>query len=159
VRAATLALLAEGPQNGYQIIQQIGERSGGVWRPSSGSVYPGLQLLEDEGLIRAEEAAGRRVFALTEAGRAHVEGRKEELARVWGTVAGRVDGAALELRDLFEQVGAAVAQVARAGADAEVAEALRLLIETRRRLYRILAGPQGDDGPDGGPRGAAGGAR
>ncbi len=140
VRAATLALLAEGPQNGYQIIQQIAERSGGIWRPSSGSVYPGLQLLEDEGLIQEESVDGRRVFRLTDAGRAHVESRKEELAKVWDTVAGRVDDAALELRDLFEQVGVALAQVVRAGADAEIAEARRLLIETRRRLYRILAG-------------------
>ena len=147
VRAATLALLAEGPQNGYQIIQQIAERSGGVWRPSSGSVYPGLQLLEDEGLIQEEVMDGRRVFRLTDAGRAHVESRKEELAKVWDTVAGRVDDAALELRDLFGQVGVAVAQVARAGADAEVAEARKLLIETRRRLYRILAGDVGDDAP------------
>jgi DNA-binding PadR family transcriptional regulator len=149
VRAATLALLAEGPQNGYQIIQQIAERSGGIWRPSSGSVYPGLQLLEDEGLIQQEMAEGRRVFRLTDAGRAHVEARREELARVWDTVAGRVDDAALELRDLFEQVGAAVAQVARAGNDAEISEARRLLVETRRRLYRILAGDVGGDEPTG----------
>lgn len=149
VRAATLALLAEGPQNGYQIIQQISERSGGAWRPSSGSVYPGLQLLEDEGLIQEEVVDGRRVFRLTDAGRAHVESRKEELAKVWDTVAGRVDDAALELRDLFWQVGAAVAQVARAGADAEIAEARRLLIETRRRLYRILAGEVEGDVPGG----------
>ena len=52
VRAAALALLAEEPPNGYQIIQEISERSGGVWRPSPGSVYPALQQLEDEGLIR-----------------------------------------------------------------------------------------------------------
>ena len=153
VRAATLALLAEGPRNGYQIIQQIGERSGGVWRPSPGSVYPGLQQLEDEGLIRAEEADGRRVFALTDAGRQHVEGHQGELAGVWAAVTGSVDTTARELRGLFEQVGAAVAQVARAGEAAEVAEARRLLIETRRRLYRILAGPDGEEPPD------AGGAR
>jgi hypothetical protein len=60
VRAAALALLAESPMNGYQIIQEISERSGGVWRPSPGSVYPALQQLEDEGLIRAEEGAGGR---------------------------------------------------------------------------------------------------
>ena len=71
VRAAALALLAEEPRNGYQIIQGIGERSGGVWRPSPGSVYPALQQLEDEGLVQAETPeGGRRRYALTGEGRA-----------------------------------------------------------------------------------------
>src|SRR4030088_2746910 len=52
VRAATLTLLGEGPMHGYQVIQELSERSGGMWRPSPGSVYPTLQLLEDEGLVR-----------------------------------------------------------------------------------------------------------
>ena len=143
VRAATLSLLAEGPLNGYQIIQKIGERSGGVWRPSSGSVYPGLQLLEDEGLIQAEEAEGRRVFRLTDAGRAYVQEHQAELTRVWEAVAGSVDDAALELGGLFGQVGEAVRQVAQAGSKEEIAAARQLLVDTRRGLYRILAG-----GPD-----------
>ena len=67
VRAAALALLAEEPRNGYQVIQEIAERSGGVWQPSPGSVYPALQQLEDEGLIGAETADnGRKAFALTD---------------------------------------------------------------------------------------------
>ena len=70
VRAAVLALLAERPMHGYQIIQEIEERSGGAWKPSPGSVYPTLQLLADEGLISAEEANGRKTYALTEGGRA-----------------------------------------------------------------------------------------
>src|SRR5688500_2490305 len=69
VRAALLALLAEEPRNGYQLMQEIENRSEGVWRPSPGSVYPALQQLEDEGLIRSEESDGRKVFRLTEAGR------------------------------------------------------------------------------------------
>src|SRR3954470_19188127 len=70
VRAAVLALLAEKPMHGYQIIREIEERSGGSWKPSAGSVYPTLQLLADEGLITAEESNGRKTYALTEAGRA-----------------------------------------------------------------------------------------
>jgi DNA-binding PadR family transcriptional regulator len=62
VRAATLLLLAEQPAHGYQIIQQVSERSAGRWQPSPGSVYPALQLLEDEGLVTAEQQEGRRVF-------------------------------------------------------------------------------------------------
>jgi DNA-binding PadR family transcriptional regulator len=68
VRAAILALLREGPRNGYQIMSEIEERSGGAWRPSPGAVYPALQQLADEGLIEAEESAGRRAFSLTRLG-------------------------------------------------------------------------------------------
>ena len=83
VRAAALALLAEQPRNGYQIIQEIGERSGGLWTPSSGPVYPALQLLQDEGLIQEETHDGRRTFQLTDAGRAYVAEHKEELTAPW----------------------------------------------------------------------------
>ena len=71
IRAAILTLLAEEPMHGYQVIQVISERSGGNWTPSPGSVYPTLQQLEDEGLIEAAASeSGRRVFALTDDGRA-----------------------------------------------------------------------------------------
>src|ERR1700756_1419759 len=73
VRAAALLLLAEEPRNGYQIMQEIEQRSGGVWRPSPGSVYPALAQLEDEGLVGVEERDGRRTYVLTGAGRAYVE--------------------------------------------------------------------------------------
>ena len=69
VRAAVLALLDEEPMHGYQMIQELGERSGGAWTPSPGSIYPALQLLQDEGLVTAAETDGKRVFSLTEAGR------------------------------------------------------------------------------------------
>lgn len=139
VRAAILLLLAERPLHGYQIIQEIGAWSGGLWRPSPGSVYPALQLLEDEGLVRAEQESERRVFHLTEAGRAYVDTRKQELAAARDAVTGAMDEAVLELRDLHEQVGAALMQVARAGTPSQVAEARGLLAGTRRQLYRILA--------------------
>lgn len=140
VRAAVLALLAEAPLHGYQIIQQIAERSGGDWRPSPGSVYPALQLLEDEGLIQAEQVDTRRVFHLTESGRAYVQGRQTELAGIWKTVSGGGDEGRRDLRDLFQQVGAALMQVARAGSKEEIAQARDLLTNTRRQLYQILAG-------------------
>src|SRR5881396_519230 len=69
VRAALLVLLAEEPRNGYGLMQEIERRSDGVWRPSPGSVYPALALLEDEGLVRTTEEDGRKVFTLTDAGR------------------------------------------------------------------------------------------
>ena len=140
VRAATLLLLAEKPMHGYQVIQDIAENSGGVWRPSAGSVYPALQQLEDEGLVRAEQTDGRRVFYLTDSGRAYVEERRAELVAARDAVTGNVDGGVVALHDLFMQVGIAIRQVAHAGTPAQIATARELLTTTRRQLYRILAG-------------------
>lgn len=140
VRAAALALLAEGPRNGYQIIQEIAERSHGIWKPSPGSVYPALQQLEDEGLIRAEESAGRRTFALTEDGRAYVAEHGKELAEPWAAVAESVTEEMVDLRVLFGQVGMALRQVAEAGTADQHGQASEVLADTRRALYRILAG-------------------
>ena len=145
VRAAALALLAEEPRNGYQIIQEIGERSGGVWRPSPGSVYPALQQLEDEALIEAETPeGGRRRYALTSEGRAYVEAHPDEVRAPWDVVARSVGDDAIELRDLFGQVAMAAVQVVRVGNDAQVAQAHKILTDARRSLYRILAA---DDEP------------
>src|SRR2546430_1513621 len=134
VRAAALALLAEGPMNGYQIIEEIDRRSGGVWRPSSGSVYPALQQLEDEGLIRAEESEGRRLFHLTDAGRAYVEERGEELSAPWETVCDSVPDDVHEVRALIGQVAMAFMQVAQVGDEAQLAQARDVLTEARRAL-------------------------
>jgi DNA-binding PadR family transcriptional regulator len=136
VRAAILLLLAEEPQNGYQLIQEIERRSKGIWKPSPGSVYPALQQLEDEGLVRAQETEGRRAFNLTDEGRAYIEANREELGNPWDAVSGGVDEGVMDLRGLMMQVGAATMQVAAAG---HVDEARKILAETRRALYRILA--------------------
>jgi len=139
VRAAILAVLAERPLHGYQISQEITERSGGVWRPSPGSVYPAVQQLEDEGLVRVEKQHGRRTVHLTDAGRTYVQEHQEELDAVWDTVTESVSDEVLGLGDLAAQVGAAVMQVAHAGTASQVAEAGKILADTRRSLYRILA--------------------
>jgi DNA-binding PadR family transcriptional regulator len=140
VRAAALALLAEEPLNGYQIIQAIGERSDGVWRPSPGSVYPALQQLEDEGLVRAESGeGGRRVYQLTDEGRSYVEAHPDEVEAPWDVVAGSVGNTALELRSLVGQVGVAAFQVLSAGTDGQVAQARQVLTDARKSLYRLLA--------------------
>ena len=140
VRAAALALLAEEPRNGYQIIQEIAARSGGVWQPSPGSVYPALQQLEDEGLIRAEGAeSGRKAFSLTDEGRAYMTAHADEVTAPWEVVAGRERGGSLEMRSLIGQLAMAAMQVTHAGSDAQVSEAQRILKDTRRSLYRILA--------------------
>jgi DNA-binding PadR family transcriptional regulator len=138
VRTAALLLLAEEPRNGYGIMQAIEERSGGMWRPSPGAVYPALQQLEDEGLIRAEEADGRRVYHLTDAGRAYVAERPEGPAP-WDTFSDTFTEQVRETATLVRDVAMAFSQVVHAGSEAQVAEAGRVLTETRRSLYRILA--------------------
>src|SRR3984957_8095635 len=149
VRAAALALLAEQSMNGYQIIQEIGERSGGVWRPSPGSVYPALQQLEDEGLIRAEAGeGGRRAYQLTDEGRQYAASHADELRAPWDVVAGNAAGPALEMRKLIGQVAMAAYQVISAGTEAQGAQARQVLVDTRKSLYRILAADE-DEGAGG----------
>jgi DNA-binding PadR family transcriptional regulator len=148
VRAAALALLAEEPMNGYQIIQAIGERSDAVWRPSPGSVYPALQQLEDEGLIRAEaDGGGRRAYQLTEQGRAYVDAHPEELQAPWDVLAGSVPNTAREMKRLIAQLASAAFQVMSAGTDNQVNQARQVLTDARKSLYRILAADD-DDTPD-----------
>jgi DNA-binding PadR family transcriptional regulator len=143
VRAAALALLAEEPMNGYQIIQAIGERSDGVWRPSPGSVYPALQQLEDEGLIRAEAGeSGRRAYQLTDEGRAYADAHPEELRAPWDVVAGAVGDTAIEMRNLIGQVAMAAWQVLSAGTESQAAQAREVLTDARKALYRLLAEDQ-----------------
>jgi DNA-binding PadR family transcriptional regulator len=140
VRAAALSLLAEEPRNGYQIIQEIAERSGGVWHPSPGSVYPALQQLEDEGLIQAETPeGGRRRYALTAEGREYVDTHADEVQAPWDDVASSVGSDAIELRHLIAQVAAAAVQVVQVGTEGQVAQARTMLTDTRRKLYAILA--------------------
>jgi DNA-binding PadR family transcriptional regulator len=137
VRAAVLALLNEEPMHGYQIIQELGQRSEGAWTPSPGSIYPALQLLQDEGLVTAAENDGKRVFTLTEAGRTEAASRGEG-PLPWEAAARSGDGDR-PLRSLIPPLFAAVAQVSQAGTPEQVARAAELLTNTRRELYRILA--------------------
>jgi DNA-binding PadR family transcriptional regulator len=149
VRTAALLLLAEEPRNGYQIMQEIEERSDGVWRPSPGSMYPALQQLEDEGLIRSEEHDGRKLFALTEAGETLVQERGSDKPAPWEQMSGDVSGQAHELGKLMREVAFAFAQVMRTGSEAQMGSAREVLATTRRDLYRILA--DGDTGGNDAP--------
>jgi DNA-binding PadR family transcriptional regulator len=147
VRTAAVLLLAEEPRNGYQIMQELEERSEGLWRPSPGSIYPALQQLEDEGLIRSDEQEGRRLYHLTDAGRAYVSERPDDQPAPWETFTDSLSDQHAETGALMRDVGMAFVQVLHAGSEAQVAEAGRVLAETRRSLYRILAEgePAGED--------------
>ena len=139
VRTAILALLAEQPMHGYQVIQELESRSGGAWRVSPGSVYPTLQMLEEEGLIASQEVEGKRVYSLTDAGRAQVESQKESSRAPWDEVAGAGDETLHNLRDAALKLGAAAMQVAHAGSKEQIDRTVAILNDARRQLYAILA--------------------
>jgi len=143
VRSAILALLAEEPMHGYQMIQEIGRRSGGSWKPSPGSVYPTLQQLEDEGLVRADELDGRRIFRLTDDGERLAAERAEEFADLWQGVAPSENDT--QLGELVFQVASAFVHVAKTGSPEQLAEARKVLGRTKSDLYRILGADDASD--------------
>ncbi|WP_338930961.1 PadR family transcriptional regulator [Streptomyces netropsis] len=137
VRTSILALLKDRPMHGYEMIQEIVERSGGTWKPSPGSVYPTLQLLEDEGLISSASEGGKKLFTLTESGRAEAEAG----AQAPWEEAGR--GADWESANEIRQAGfglmEAFGQVWKTGSEEQRQKALAVINESRKKLYLILA--------------------
>ncbi|GAB3888345.1 PadR family transcriptional regulator [Terrabacter terrigena] len=148
VRAAILDVLAGDEMNGYQLIQQISERTGGAWKPSPGSVYPTVQQLEDEGLVEGRDVEGRRLLRLTDAGRTYVEENAEEMAATWRPFEEASEGedapqqeqrGGSDLMPIVGQVMGAMWQIVTTGTSQQRAEAAEILTETRRKLYRLLA--------------------
>jgi DNA-binding PadR family transcriptional regulator len=138
VRAALLALLTERPMHGYEMIQELEQRTGGVWRPSPGSVYPTLQLLEDEGLIVSTTEGGRKSFVLTEAGQAEATQAAEQAPWSAFEAAGAVNSWH-DIREAAMGTMNALRQVLRNGTDDQRTRAGEVLDEARRKLYAILA--------------------
>ena len=148
VRAAILDVLAGDEMNGYQLIQQISERTGGAWKPSPGSVYPTVQQLEDEGLVEGRDVEGRRLLRLTDAGRTYVEENAEEMAATWRAFEESDEDAGspppdqrsgIDLMPVVGQVMGAMWQIVTTGTSQQRAEAAEILTETRRKLYHLLA--------------------
>lgn len=137
VRNAVLALLAERPMHGYEMIQELDTRTGGIWRPSPGSIYPTLQLLEDEGLIVAESEGGRRRFALTEAGRAEAAAAAENPP--WQQFGDETMSQLHDFREAAFGIVNALRQVGFNGTPEQRQQALEVLNETKRKLFAILA--------------------
>ncbi|RFU38849.1 PadR family transcriptional regulator, partial [Actinomadura logoneensis] len=143
VRAALLALLAERPMHGYEMIQELDERTGGVWRPSPGSVYPTLQMLEDEDRVSSEEQGGKRLFSLTDAGR---EEASAQTSVPWEEVTEAAGENVLHSREAIRQLMGALHQVMAVGSPSQQSRALDVVNDARRRLYGILADdPEADD--------------
>jgi DNA-binding PadR family transcriptional regulator len=138
VRAAVLALLAERPMHGYEMLQELARRTQDLWRPSPGSLYPALQLLEDQGLVRSVEEEGRRRFELTDSGRAERAARPDG-PLPWETMLRAADPGDMALSATLRQVQVAIGQVAEAGTTEQKTRAEALLAELRRQVYLLLA--------------------
>lgn len=137
VRPAILALLKEQDMHGYQIIQELSNRSGGAWTPSPGSIYPALSALEDQGYVTSVQADGKRVFSITDEGRTHADEHKG--ASPWEEFAEKA-GPKLQLREAMISLGGATMQVMRGGTDEQAEQVAAILDEARKRIYLMLAG-------------------
>jgi len=137
IRGAVLRLLVESPMHGYQIIQELDERTGGVWHPSPGSVYPLLQQFTDEGLVTSESVDGRNVFSLTTSGRQTAEAL--EGPPPWERMSGPGMRDRRELHGAMRQLAGALRDVGQSGSDDQVAKAAEIIDDARRRLYALLS--------------------
>lgn len=148
IRWALLLGLLDGPAHGYELIGRLEARTGGMWRPSAGSVYPTLQMLEDEGLVAGRDENGKRIFDLTEAGRTEANAARERIGQAgpWAGAAGGAGGGHFELRKGMKGLVLAVRQAAVAGDESQVRAAAAVINEARQRIYRILAGDTTDTG-------------
>ena len=137
VRAAILLLLDEQSRNGYQIMQEIEARSEGTWRPSSGSIYPTLQQLEDEGLVGDETTPSGRAYKLTAKGKKHVTDHREELGTPWQAEAS--EDPRFEAMTIMRELGQALGQVIQFGSPKQLEQARKVMSDARRALYALLA--------------------
>ena len=139
IRTAVLAVLTEGPGHGYDVMQNLEDKTGGAWRPSPGSVYPTLQLLEDEGLVRSTERDGKRVFEITDAGRAESAERIEQAGGTPWELAGKGPKRNREVRDASRSWTQAFKQISTVGTPEQVDRGLAIVNDARKQLYQILA--------------------
>jgi DNA-binding PadR family transcriptional regulator len=139
IRAGILALLKERPLNGYQVMQELEARSHGVWRPSPGSIYPTLQLLEDEGLISGQEVGDGKTFKLTTKGEHWLSRHPRMAAAPWTQLADSASGGFVQLLDLVKAITMTTRQIIQLGTDQQKEAAVELLRTTRKSLLKILA--------------------
>ncbi len=139
IRTAVLAILVEEPGHGYDVIQRLEEKTSGAWRPSPGSVYPTLQLLEDEGLTRSVERDGKRVYEITDTGREEATRRIDEAGGTPWEIAGRNDTGAGDFRNTLRQLLVAAKQVSSSGNQHQVERMLEILNRARKEIYTMLA--------------------
>jgi len=138
VRSLILATLKDRPMHGYELIQELESKSGGRWRPSAGSIYPTLQQLSDEGLVTGEDVEGRRVYTLTDEGR---KAAAESGSAPWDETkdGGRGDTRGQDLMRQVMELAAAIVQVHKVGSPQARSEAVRIVTDARKEMYRLLS--------------------
>ena len=124
--------------HGYEMIKEIEERTEGAWTPSAGSIYPTLQLLEDEGLISGKEIEGKRRFTLTETGTAEQAEKAGEMTP-WEAVRADAAPEQVQLAQSMKKLHHAIRQAFTAADQGQQKRVRELLDETRRKIYAILA--------------------
>jgi DNA-binding PadR family transcriptional regulator len=135
IRKAILVALRDEPAHGYEVMRRLEAMSGGLWRPSPGSVYPHLQMLEDEGMVQSAEKDGTRTFTLTEAGTAEAA-KDPQLS--WQSDSENEDQI-ITLRQAVSQLMGAAKQLSGAGETAQVERGIAVIQKARKELYQILA--------------------
>jgi DNA-binding PadR family transcriptional regulator len=148
VRTAALILLTEQPMHGYQLMQAIAERTSGAWQPSPGAIYPTLNQLQDEGLITMQTEGGRKLATLTDTGRTYMDEQGADLPDPFADFTSG-SGNTFRLRDAMEGIAMAMTQIMRSGSDAQLLAAQKVMAETKRSLYLILADDPAASGSDG----------
>jgi DNA-binding PadR family transcriptional regulator len=138
MQTAILALLAENPMHGYQIIQELATRSGGAWTPGAGSVYPALEQMEAQGLVTGDQQDDKRVYTITDKGRELAQHHEAHHQAPWDEAA-EASGPRVELRKSTFALFNAAQQVERTGSDEQVTKAIELLDQARKQVYGILA--------------------
>ncbi|HEY1012078.1 MAG TPA: PadR family transcriptional regulator, partial [Herpetosiphonaceae bacterium] len=152
IKFALLALIAEQPRHGYDLIKALEERYAGFYRPSPGSVYPTLQLLEDEGHVTSVAEAGKRIYEITEAGRAFLAQHEAEVREAAGghRRQGRHREERVSLRQQVMALMASVQQVARHGTGEQIGQVRAIVENATKAVYAVLAGhaAPGDEAQD-----------
>jgi len=139
IPAAVLSLLRESDMHGYQIIQEISDRTDGAWTPSPGAIYPALQLLEEQKMVESKTVGDKRVFALTELGRTHAAMLPE--GGPWQEFAAESDPER-KLREAFMSLMQATKQVGTVGSAEQIEQAASVLADARKRMYAMLGGDE-----------------
>ncbi len=136
IKYILLSLLAEQSRHGYDLIKELEARYGGFWKPSPGSVYPTLQLLEEGGYLISEQVEGKKVYTITETGRQLLAERGDP--QDWMTRRNKPQQW-MELGNAIADLGGIVMQVARSGNADHINRVREILNRAKREIYTILA--------------------
>lgn len=141
IKFAILELLKEKPRHGYEIIREMEERSGGLYSPSPGAVYPTLQALEDQDFVSSNSEGGKRVYSVTEAGLGYLDTHKEQARNHrqhweahWGAH-GEARGATMETKETLADLMRAMRK--SAGDPAKMKEINEVLMEAAKKVKDI----------------------